>query len=35
MKRIALDTNIAIDVLNGNLNTIDKLDKYNVFYLPT
>jgi len=34
MKIISLDTNIAIDLLNGKENTIKKLSKYDVFCLP-
>ncbi len=34
MKRIALDTNIAVDILNGSQETIERLEKYDVYYLP-
>jgi len=34
MKRIALDTNIAVDILNGKEETLKKLSKYDIFYLP-
>ena len=34
MKRIALDTNIAVDILNGKDEIIEKLLKYDTFYLP-
>ncbi|MGB1206260.1 MAG: type II toxin-antitoxin system VapC family toxin [Chitinophagales bacterium] len=34
MKRIALDTNIAIELLNKNKNTIKQLEKFDIFYLP-
>jgi len=34
MKRIALDTNIAVEVLNGNQDTIERLQKFDVLYLP-
>lgn len=34
MKRVALDTNIAVELLNGNTNTLAKLEKFDIFYLP-
>lgn len=34
VKRIALDTNIAIDLLNGNPATFTAVKKYDVIYLP-
>ncbi len=34
MKKLAIDTNIAIDILNGKQNTIEVLQKYDVYYLP-
>ena len=34
MKRIALDTNIAIDILNGNQETINQLRNYELICLP-
>ncbi len=34
MKRIIIDTNIAIEVLNGKEETIKKLEKYDVICLP-
>jgi len=34
MKRIALDTNIAVEILNENQDTIERLQKFNVLYLP-
>ncbi len=34
MNSIALDTNIAIDVLNENLGVIEKLQAYDLIYLP-
>ena len=34
MKRLALDTNIAVEILNGNEDTIAKLKKFDIFYLP-
>ena len=34
MKKIALDTNVAIDILNGKGAVISKLKKHTFFYLP-
>jgi len=34
MKRVALDTNIAIELLNGNQTTVEFLSEYDLFYLP-
>ena len=34
MKAIALDTNIAIAVLNGQKTIIDQLQAFNMIYLP-
>jgi len=34
MKRIALDTNIAVEILNGNQDTIERLQKFDALYLP-
>jgi tRNA(fMet)-specific endonuclease VapC len=34
VRRIALDTNIAIDLLNGNTATLTSIKKYDVVYLP-
>lgn len=34
VKRIALDTNIAIDLLNGNSATLAAIKKYDVVFLP-
>jgi len=34
MKRIALDTNIVVEILNGNNDTIERLQKFDIFYLP-
>jgi len=31
---IAIDTNVAIDLLNGNKETLIKFEKYSVLYLP-
>ncbi len=33
-KRIALDTNIAIDILNNKQELILHLDQFDVYYLP-
>ncbi len=34
MRKIALDTNIAVDLLNGQPETIERLQKVNIYYLP-
>lgn len=34
MKSIALDTNIAIGVLNGNKDILNKVQNYEVIFLP-
>ena len=34
MNTVALDTNIAIDILNGKEDVIRKYEKYTVLYLP-
>lgn len=34
MERIALDTNIAIDILNGNEKTVETLSEFDLIYLP-
>ena len=34
MKMTALDTNIAIDLLNGNADSLYKYGKFSFFYLP-
>ena len=34
MKQVTLDTNICIEILNGNESTIKKLKKYSVICLP-
>ena len=34
MKAVAIDTNIAIDVLNGNEIVIEQLKEFEIIYLP-
>lgn len=34
MKKIALDTNVAIDILNGKLEVIERLEKFEIYCLP-
>lgn len=34
MKKIALDTNIVIDVLNGRADSIAAIGNYDIYYLP-
>ena len=34
MSSIAIDTNIAIDILNGNKEILDRFEKYSSIYLP-
>lgn len=34
MKKIALDTNIAIEILNKDQATIASVNKFEIFYLP-
>jgi len=34
MKEIALDTNIAVDLLNGKPEVIEKLRQFDMIYLP-
>jgi tRNA(fMet)-specific endonuclease VapC len=34
MNTIALDTNIAIDILNGKEETLNKFEKYSTLHLP-
>lgn len=34
MKKIALDTNIVIDILNGKIETAKKIKQYQIIYLP-
>ena len=34
MNKVALDTNIAIDILNGKRETVDSLGKYDLLFLP-
>lgn len=34
MKAVAVDTNIAIEILNGNSAIIERLKRYRVVYIP-
>ncbi len=34
MKSIALDTNVAIDVLNGQKDVVEEVRNYEMVYLP-
>ncbi len=34
MKAVAIDTNVAIDVLNGEKPVIERLQKFDIIYLP-
>ncbi len=34
MKKIGLDTNIVVDILNGRQHIIESLNKYELYYLP-
>ena len=34
MKRLILDTNIAVAFLNDNIDIVNKIDEFDVFYLP-
>ena len=34
MKRVAIDSNIAIDIFNKNQLTIEKISEYDTLYLP-
>ena len=34
MNKVALDTNIVIDILNGKMETSEKIKEYQIIYLP-
>jgi tRNA(fMet)-specific endonuclease VapC len=34
MKAVAIDTNVVIDLLNGKKPIIQRLQKFNIVYLP-
>jgi tRNA(fMet)-specific endonuclease VapC len=34
MKRVALDTNVAVDLLNGDETVLARLKQYDMIYLP-